>query len=239
MREIISYLKSKRLARVHRTRIGQTAVIMALYVYLALTYFNKDGIDYDFLIISGFAMIIISANTRNINSQINLASIYPISYKRRVIYDFLYGIFAAIVGMLTIIAFFLLIFGIVYLVAPENFRPISEETVEHLNKTIYYGAWFTSVITFVFLLGFIKKDRNWWISMFSGMFGYFVINAIVVSVLSKKFKVLGYIPQLIKENPNLKVFVYLISSFLFLVAIGQFFGAFYLKKPKLTIKNTN
>ena len=71
MREIISYLKSKRLARVHRTRIGQTAVIMALYVYLALTYFNKDGIDYDFLIISGFAMIIISANTKNIN-KINL-----------------------------------------------------------------------------------------------------------------------------------------------------------------------
>lgn len=231
MKEFIKYTKTIRLAKINKIGFLQIFLPMVMFSYLFAVYFNKGGISSNILVVFIYALIVTGPFNRNVNSNINLSTLYPIKTEKRVLYHFLYILLISILTIAFLIGFFLIISLIIHLVDPSKVT-ITDETPEFVfDKTVYFTAWATSLASYLFMLSFFRNDKRWWISFLLGSAGYFLINVLTVSVLNSKFQIIDVIP-LISISGGKKVFFYIITGLLFITIPIFYFLSIYLTKPK-------
>ncbi len=233
MRDYLNYTRTVRFSFTNRMRFRYAFMLFVTYFIIMGIYFNGNGFSFDFFTIFSISAIGVMIALRNRNEQINLTTLYPISYKKRVLYNTIYTLYSAIVAFIIAFIIFGVLIGLVYLVTPQNFTfdPDSTEVLL-LTKGIYYDALHVSFISFILMSTYIKDNKKWISTISLGTIILWIIQILVVSIYSGRLAFKGIIPELFIENPSSHWWMYVLSSILFASSLVFLYLAFRLRKPK-------
>ncbi|MDY0277255.1 MAG: hypothetical protein RBQ97_04140 [Acholeplasma sp.] len=194
---------------------------------------NIEFITFFGLIGLVFAMSFISLQENK--RHYTLANNYPITYKKRLLYDLLISILTVLVAIGVMVFIFTIIAGTIWIF---NGGSIDDGTVtdETIKTSIYTWAFLVWFVTLMIFSNTSVDKKTWSLKLFGGFISALIINIVFLSLIKEKFLLIG---NIYIQNENKQLFEY-IGAFTYLI-FAFILGYFIVKsnKPRLKICEKN
>lgn len=233
MRDFLNYNRSKRLSNITKTRFFQIMVHVMIITFFSGVYFSKENtFSFEipiFLLIIIAIMQVMSKHTRE---EITFTGIYPINYKKRVLYDILYYIVTVLFMFLVFTIYVILMFLFFYLFKNSAITDGMDENNVSLYTSIFSWGFVFSYGIFTFMIGYIKEDRKWWLAMIIGSVIYLIINSLTLIITTGAFNIFGPIYKVRFDIANYQWWFYAIVSIIYIISgVLMYLQAMRLNKP--------